>query len=114
MEEETKPPTKEELERRQTLSDTGEKDIKDYDNPVIGIGVLEFDYLIGKLFNHAELLGLPERQLAAYRSSVRDMFWEWFNTWLPNPKGLADVSYQARVAQGVEPKLTTSATSFVR
>ena len=77
-------------------------EIEDYDNPVAGITVGSVDTLIGRIFLHTELLGLPERQLNAYKKVVRDNFWEWYNNNLPNPTGLADVSHQARVAQGIE------------
>lgn len=87
--------------------DTYADNIADYDNPKIGVTVSSFDYLIGKLFNHTELLGLPERQLSAYKGSVRDMFWDWFNDQLPNPHALADPSRQGRIAQGIEPHTTT-------
>jgi len=77
-------------------------EIADYDNPVAGITVANVDNLIGKLFIQTELLNLPERQYNAYKKIVRELFWEWFNSNLPNPTGLADVSHQARVSQGIE------------
>lgn len=85
-----------------TIPDTWLDDIQDYDNPLIGVNVQSFDYLLGKLFTHFELLGLSERQALALRSSVRQMAWEWFNTHLPNPSGLADPSLQARRTAGIE------------
>jgi len=68
----------------------------------ITINVAQFDYLIGKLFTHTELLGLPERQLGAFKSTSRDMFWEWYNACMDNETGLADPSYQWRVEAGIE------------
>lgn len=88
-----------------------QEDIKDYDNPIIEVDVKSFDYLIGKLFSQLELLGLPDRQAQAYRSSVRRMFWEWYNNHLPNPHGLSDPSLQGRRAQGLEPTHTSKLTS---
>lgn len=77
-------------------------DISDYDNPVAGIGVLDVDHLIGQVFMQTELLGLPERQHNAYKKVIRKMFWDWYNTNLPNPTGLSDVSHQARVYHQIE------------
>lgn len=77
-------------------------DIADYDNPIAGITVNDVDVLIGDVFMQTELLGLPERQLSAYKKVVRQTFWNWYNTNLPNPTGLSDVSRQARVANGIE------------
>ncbi len=71
--------------------------------------VQQFDWLIGKVFNHTELLGLPDRQLKAYRSSLRTMFWDWYNSHMENLSGLSDPSYQARVEAGIEP--SSSSTS---
>lgn len=68
----------------------------------ITVYVDDFDYLIGKLFTHTELLGLPERQHAAYKSTVRTMFWGWYNAFMQNETGLSDPSYQHRVDAGVE------------
>lgn len=82
--------------------DTWSDDIRDYDNPLIGVNVQSFDHLLGKLFTHFELLGLPDRQAKALRSSVRTMSWEWFDHHLPNPSGLASPSLQGRRAAGIE------------
>jgi hypothetical protein len=76
--------------------DTWEDDIKDYDNPLIGVNVDSFDELLGKLFTTFELLGLPDRQGKALRSTIRKMSWEWYDKHLPNPSGLASPSLQAR------------------
>src|SRR5215813_13832524 len=82
--------------------DTWEDDIRDYDNPLIGVNVFSFDALLGKLFTHFELLGLPDRQAKALRSSTRQMAWEWFDHHLPNPSGLASPSLQGRRVAGIE------------
>lgn len=87
------------------IPDTWEEDIKDYDNPLIGVNVYSFDGLLGKLFTHFELLGLPDRQAKALRSSTRQMAWEWFDHHLPNPSGLASPSLQGRRAAGIEPEI---------
>ena len=68
----------------------------------IKIGVESFDYLIGKLFTHTELLGLPERQHAAYKATVRAMFWDWYNSHMENEMGFADPSHQYRVEAGID------------
>lgn len=78
-------------------------DIKDYNNPTVEISVGNVDYLISEIFLQTELLGLPERQLGAFKKIVRRQFWDWFNAGLPNPHGLADPSHQARVYHGIEP-----------
>jgi len=77
-------------------------EIADYNNPIAGIAVGSVDHLIGEVFLQTELLGLPERQLSAYKKLIRRKFWDWFNSNLPNPTGLADVSHQARLSQGIE------------
>jgi len=82
------------------------EDIPDYDHPKIEICVEHFDRLIGQVFKHSELLGLTDRQLTAYKSILRQMFWDWYNSFLPNPHGLADPSKQGRVAAGIEPNVT--------
>lgn len=92
-----------------TLSEPSEEPM-DYDNPKAAVTVESLDYLIGRLFTHTELLGLPDRQLKAYQSTVRKMFWEWYNNHLPNPSGLVDISHQARVRAGIE-QLTTASPS---
>ena len=71
-------------------------------NGRITVNVANFDYLIGKLFTHTELLGLPERQLSAFKSTTRDMFWEWYNAFMENETGLSDPSHQWRVEAGIE------------
>jgi len=71
-------------------------------NGLITVNVANFDYLIGKLFTHTELLGLPERQLSAYKSTTREMFWDWYNTFMENEYGYADPSHQWRVEAGIE------------
>lgn len=76
--------------------DTWLKDIRDYDNPSIGVNVDSFDNFLGKLFMTFELLGLPDRQGKALRGSVRKMAWEWYDRHLPNPSGLSSPSLQAR------------------
>ncbi len=86
-----------------------EEDIADYDSPIANVTVESLDYFIGQLFTHTELLGLPERQLAAYRSTVREMFWKWYNNHLPNPHGYSDPSHQARVRAVIEQYTTTTA-----
>ena len=68
----------------------------------IKIYVDDFDYLIGKLFTHTELLGLPERQLSAFKSTTREMFWDWYNAYMENSMGFADPSHQHRVEAGIE------------
>lgn len=76
--------------------------------------VMSFDYLIGKVFTHSELLGLTDRQLTAYKSTLRQMFWDWYNRHMDNPHGFADPSRQARVEAGIEfdqPKTTYTTTS---
>lgn len=78
------------------------EDIEDYDHPQAKVNVEYMDYLIGKVFTHTELLGLTDRQLSAYKSTLRQMFWGWYNQALPNPHGLADVSLQARRRAGIE------------
>lgn len=87
-----------------------EDNIKDYDNPIAEVTVTDLDYLIGRVFTHTELLGLPDRQLSAYKGVTRKLFWDWYNSHFTNPSGLADVSRQARIAQGIEPNVTTSGT----
>lgn len=83
-------------------------EIRDYDNPVAEVVVQDVDYLIGQLIRHSELLGLTERQLGAHKSVLRELVWGWYNSVLPNPSGLADVSKQGRQAQGIEPVSTSS------
>lgn len=78
------------------------EDIEDYDHPIAKVTVESLDYFIGTVFTHTELLGLPDRQLKAYKSILRDMFWKWYNNHLPNPHGYSDVSHQARVRAGIE------------
>lgn len=85
--------------------------IRDYDNPQAQVGVLQMDYLIGQVFTHSELLGLTDRQLSAYKKTLRDMFWDWYNSQLPNPSGLADISHQARLHHGIE-QLVTNTTGI--
>lgn len=68
----------------------------------ITIYVDNFDYLIGKLFTHTELLGLPERQLSAFKSTTREMFWDWYNAYMINEHGFADPSRQHRIEAGIE------------
>lgn len=82
--------------------DTWQKDIRDYNNPLIGVNVESFDELLGKLFVNFELLGLPERQAKALTSSVRRMGWEWFDKHLPNPNGYSSPSLQARRERGID------------
>lgn len=82
--------------------DTWQKDIRDYNNPLIGVNVASFDDLLKKLFVNFELLGLPERQAKALTASVRRMGWEWYDHHLPNPNGLASPTYQARRAMGIK------------
>lgn len=84
--------------------DTWLEDIRDYDNPLIGVNVYSFDALLGKLFTTFELLGLPERQGSALKGSVRKMAWEWYDKHLPNPSGLASPSLQARRAANINVK----------
>lgn len=76
--------------------DTWLDEIQDYDNPMIGVNVHSFDGFLGELFMQFELLGLPDRQAKALRSSVRRMAWKWYDRHLPNPNGLASPSLQAR------------------
>lgn len=76
--------------------DTWNEEIRDFDNPLIGVNVHSFDDFLGKLFMYFELLGLPDRQAKALTSSVRRMAWEWYDRHLPNPTGLASPSLQAR------------------
>ena len=76
--------------------DTWNKEIRDFNNPLIGVNVPSFDDFLAKLFTNFELLGLPERQAKALTSSVRRMGWEWYDKHLPNPTGLASPSRQAR------------------
>lgn len=78
--------------------DTWNEDLRDYDNPLIGVNVFSFDDFLGKLFTSFELLGLPDRQAKALTSSVRRMAWEWYDKHLPNPSGLMSPSLQARRA----------------
>lgn len=87
----------------------------DYQHAKITIGVENFDYLIGLIFTHVELLGLPDRQLSAYKSSLRKLGWEWYNRFVDNPHGFSDPSHQARVSAGVEPAGTStlSGTTYV-
>lgn len=66
------------------------------------VDVGSFDYLIGKLFTHTELLGLPERQHIAYKATVRTMFWDWYNSHMENEMGLSDPSRQYRLESGIE------------
>lgn len=80
----------------------------DYDNPIIKIGVKDLDFLIGRVFEHCELVGMTDRQLSAFKSSLRDIFWDWFNQYIDNPAGLADPSKQARIVTGIEPKTTST------
>lgn len=68
----------------------------------IVVNVSGFDYLIGELFTHVELLGLPDRQLSALKSTTRKMFWDWYNNHMDNEIGLADPSRQWRVEAGIE------------
>lgn len=79
-----------------------------YEKAKITIGVENFDWLIGQVFTHVELLGLPDRQLTAYKSSLRKMCWEWYNQFVNNPQGLADPSHQARISAGIEPATTSN------
>lgn len=76
--------------------DTWEDDIRDYDNPLIGVNVDSFDFLLGKMFLTFELLGLPDRQAKALKATIRRTGWEWYDNHLPNPSGLASPSLQAR------------------
>lgn len=79
-------------------------DDKPMENPYTGnitVGVANFDYLIGDVFTHFELLGLTDRQLSALKKTTREMFWNWYNSHLPNPMGLADPSKQAREEVGL-------------
>lgn len=85
-------------------------------NPYTGnitIDVRTFNYLIGKVFTHAELLGLPERQYAVYKSTLRAMFWDWYNSHLDNPQGYSDPSHQARVEAGIESVISSTSASPV-
>lgn len=84
------------------------EDIEDYNNPHANISVGQMDYLVGQIFTHTELLGLTDRQLSAYKATLRKMVWDWYNQALPNPSGLSDVSYQARIHHGIEQLVTTS------
>lgn len=81
-----------------------------FGNPIIKIGVKDVDHLIGQVFEHCELVGMTERQLKAYKASLRDIFWDWFNLYMQTQgidiSGLADPSRQARIAQGIEKDLT--------
>lgn len=89
-------------DRTSTLDNGVVDDMEDYDHPIANVTVESLDYFIGQVFTHTELLGLPERQLKAFRSTLRDMFWKWYNNHLPNPSGLADPSHQARVRAGID------------
>lgn len=84
----------------------------DFDNPIIKIGVQDVDHLIGKVFEHCELVGMTDRQLSAYKSSLRDIFWDWFNMYMQtqgiDQSGLADPSKQARIAQSIEKEYITT------
>jgi hypothetical protein len=73
---------------------------------VIRTNVKSFDHLIGEVFTHVELLGLPDRQIAAYKKSLRSIFWGWYNSHIDNEFGMVDPSRAARVDAGIEP-LTT-------
>lgn len=76
--------------------DTWNDEIRDFNNPLIGVNVPSFDGFLAELFTQFELLGLPDRQAKALTSSVRKMAWKWYDRHLPNPTGLASPSRQAR------------------
>lgn len=82
--------------------DTWLDEIRDYNNPLIGVNVFSFDEFLGKLFTTFELLGLPDRQGKALKGSVRKMAWDWYDKHLPNPQGYASPSLQARRAAQIE------------
>ena len=82
--------------------DTWQDDLRDYNNPLIGVNIESFDDFLGKLFANFELLGLPDRQAKALVGSVRRMAWEWYDKHLPNPSGLASPSMQARRESGID------------
>ena len=71
-------------------------------NADIKIDVQGLDFLIGKVFLHTELLGLTDRQLTAYRATLRQMCWDWYNSHMENAMGYADPSKQARVEAGID------------
>lgn len=75
--------------------------------------VLSFDNLIGSVFTHSELLGLTDRQLTAYKSTLRQMFWDWYNKHLDNPNGFSDPSRQARVEAGIEQQITSTTNARI-
>lgn len=85
--------------------------LKRPENSYVEVDVAYFDYLLGKLFSHTELLGLSDRQLTAYKSTVRQMFWDWYNRLFDNPTGLADPSKQLRIDAGIEPNVTVTSSS---
>lgn len=82
--------------RRSKLSDAR------YD-PTIKVGVESVNHLLGKILTQAEILGLGESQYQAYRSTLKEMVWDWYNRHMNNPSGYADPSRQARVEAGIEP-----------
>lgn len=82
--------------------DTWLDDIRDYNNPSIGVNVDSFDAFLGDLFTTFELLGLPDRQAKALKGSVRRMAWKWYDRHLPNPNGLASPSLQARRSRQID------------
>jgi hypothetical protein len=93
---------KDRIEEPIELQKTHEKQLSYLTHGKITVNVANFDYLIGKLFTHVELLGLPDRQLSAFKSTTRDMFWDWYNAFMENEMGYADPSHQWRVDAGIE------------
>jgi hypothetical protein len=92
------------------------RDESEYDSS-IKVDVLEFDVLIGETFALSELLGLSDRQITAYKATLRRNFWDWYNTKMENSMGFADPSRQARIDKGIEQNITqtqtTAGTSYV-
>ena len=96
--------TEEPIEQKYVVENAGEviREKRLISQGDITTTVKSFDFLIGKLFTHTELLGLPERQHAAYKATVRAMFWQWYNDHMENNMGFADPSRQWRVEAGIE------------
>lgn len=74
------------------------------------IRVDQFDYFIGEVFLQLELLGLGDRQIAALKSSLRKVFWDFYNSYVENTAGLVDPSKQARIDAGIEVASTTTSS----
>lgn len=71
-------------------------------NPKIEVDVNSVNHLLGKILTQADLLGLGDKQHKAYRSTLYQLVWDWYNKHMDNETGLADPSKQARIEAGIE------------